>query len=355
MRDPYLLAASLLTVLAIPASALPQMSIILPEHSRFHWDLRQGSQPTIGEKTIPSVDISLPEFTSQAWQTLDSYPPTVGEQFIPNFGVTLPEFTNQDVPAPVESSLNSTSLGVNRMLASGSQLYYQRLADLKTGQINKRLDSYSLQSLSESAKKRQLTYDDWKRLLALEAKAIAQGKGANRLGILVGDSLSMWFPKEKLPTGKLWLNQGISGDTSNGVLKRLAAFSQTRPDVIYLMAGINDIRKNASDEVILRNHRRIMRSLRQAHPNSQIIVQSILPARLPTISNQRIRYLNTQLALIAKQEKVTYINMYRWFTDFEGNLRPELTTDGLHLSPDGYDVWRAALEQIELRLTQRNN
>ncbi|OUL34311.1 SGNH/GDSL hydrolase family protein [Nostoc sp. 106C] len=355
MRDPYLLAASLLTGLAIPASALPQMSIILPENSRFHWDLKQGSQLTIGEKTIPSVDISLPEFYSQALQTLESSPPRVGEKIIPNFGVALPEFTNQVLLTPVEPSLNPTSLSANRTLASNSQLYYQRLAALKTGQINKRLDEDSLQSVSESAKKRQLTYDDWKRLLALEAKAIAQSKGANRLGILVGDSLSMWFPKEKLPAGKLWLNQGISGDTSSGVLKRLAAFSETRPDVIYVMAGINDIRKGASDEVILRNHRRIMRSLRQAHPNAQIIIQSILPARLPTISNQRIRHLNTQLALIAKQEKVTYINIYRWFTDFEGNLRPELTTDGLHLSPDGYDVWRAALEQIELRVTQRNN
>lgn len=355
MRDPYLLAASLLTVLAIPASALSQMSIILPEHSKFPWDLRQGAQPTIGEKTIPSVDISLPILTSQAWQILEGSSLRVGETISPNFGVALPEFINQDLPTPIESSLNPTSLGTNRTLASGSQLYYQRLAALKTGQINKRLDEDSLQSLLEPANKRQLTYEDWKRLLALEAKAIAQGQGGNSLGILVGDSLSMWFPTEKLPTGRLWLNQGISGDTSSGVLKRLGAFSQTRPEVIYLMAGINDVRKNISNEVILRNHRRIMRSLRQTHPNAQIIVQSILPTSVPTISNQRIRHLNTQLALIAKQEKVTYINIYRWFTDFEGNLRLELTTDGLHLSPDGYDVWRAALQQIELKPNQRNN
>ena len=117
------------------------------------------------------------------------------------------------------------------------------------------------QSLSESGTKRQLTYEDWKNLLALEAKAITKGQGANHLSILVGDSLSMWFPTEKLPAGKLWLNQGISGDTSGGILKRLAAFSATRPDIIYIMAGINDLRKGASDETILRNHRRIIRSL----------------------------------------------------------------------------------------------
>jgi lysophospholipase L1-like esterase len=209
--------------------------------------------------------------------------------------------------------------------------------------------------LWESIKKRQLTYDDWKSLLALEARAIALGQGTNHLSILIGDSLSMWFPREKLPAGKLWLNQGISGDTSSGVLKRLKAFSATRPDVIYIMAGINDLRKGDSDDAILRNYRRIVRRLRQAHPQTQIIVQSILPTRLPKLSNSRIRHINTQLTLIAKQEGANYLNIYSWFTDIEGNLRPELTTDGLHLSQEGYDVWRSALQQIEYRLTQREN
>jgi lysophospholipase L1-like esterase len=212
-----------------------------------------------------------------------------------------------------------------------------------------------LQSLWESIRKRQLTYDDWKSLLALEARAIAQGQGANHLSILVGDSLSMWFPREKLPTGKLWLNQGISGDTSSGVLKRLGAFSATRPDVIYVMAGINDLRKGASDDTILRNYRRIVRRLRDSHPKAQIIVQSILPTRLAKLSNSRIRHINTQLTQIAKQEGANYLNIYSWFTDMEGNMRPELTTDGLHLSQEGYDVWRSALQQIEYKVTQRED
>ncbi|BAY32848.1 GDSL family lipase [Nostoc carneum NIES-2107] len=354
MRDSYLLAASLLTGLAIPASALPQMSIILPENSQLKWELNQNSQLTVGEKAIPSFDISLSDFTSQALQFLNTQP-ALAKKTIPNGNFSLPDLTNQELATPLQSSLNPISVGTNRTLASGSQLYYQRLAALKSGQVSKAVDDDTLRSLSESAKKPQLTYEDWKRLLALEAKAVAQSQGGNHLGIMVGDSLSMWFPEEKLPTTKLWLNQGISGDTSGGVLKRLGAFSQTRPDVIYVMAGINDLRKGLSDDVILRNHRQIMRRLKQNHPKAQIIVQSILPTRLSTISNQRIRNLNNQLALMAKQEKVSYANMYRWFTDFEGNLRLELTTDGLHLSPDGYEVWQAALEQIELRLSQRDN
>ncbi|BAY60817.1 GDSL family lipase [Calothrix brevissima NIES-22] len=354
MRDPYLLTAGLLTVLAIPASALPQMSIILPEHTRFHWDLQQGSQLKINQQSIPSVNLFLPEFPRKGVQT-SAIPQTIlSNEININAGVSLIGVTNQKFAKLVESSVNSTFPEANRVLVSGSQLYDQRLEALKTVQQNKRLFPDSLQSL-ESANKRQLTYEDWKRLLVLEAKAIARSKGTDSLGILVGDSLSMWFPQEKLPAGKLWLNQGISGDTSTGILKRLSAFSETRPDVIYVMAGINDLRKGTKDEVILRNHRRIMRTLRLSHPNTKIIVQSILPTRLSNISNQRIRNLNTQIEAIAKQEKVTYVNMYKWFTDLDGKLREDLTTDGLHLSLDGYDLWRAEIEKVELKSTERNN
>ncbi len=348
MKYPYLLAAGLLTGLAIPASALPHLSIVLPENSRFLWDLKQGSQPIVSTEIIKSVDLSLRELSAQAWQPLKSSQPTVEKNVS-----SVPEFSSQALPAPTQSLVNASAKTASLSLTSGNHLYYQRLAALKTGQIYTRVDSDNLKSLWESIKKRQLTYDDWKSLLALEARAIAQGQGVNHLSILVGDSLSMWFPREKLPTGKLWLNQGISGDTSSGVLKRLGAFSATRPNVIYVMAGINDLRKGASDQTIWRNYRRILRRLRQTHPQAQIIVQSILPTRLPKLSNSRIRHINTELTLIAKQEGANYLNIYSWFTDMEGNLRPELTTDGLHLSQEGYDVWRSAIQQIEYKLTQR--
>ncbi len=321
MKDFYLLAAGagLLTGLAIPASALSQLSSIQPENYGVLWDSPQDSQPTVGEKIVPSVNISSPEFSDHSLQV------------------------------PVKSSLNSNSLPVNQQLISGSQLYYQRLAALKAGQISTtHLANDNLQSLWALARKRQITYEEWKSLLAMEAKAMSQGQGVNHLGILVGDSLSMWFPKEKLPTSKLWLNQGISGDTSEGILKRLSAFSETRPDVIYVMAGINDLRKGATDETVLHNHRLIVRRLRHTHPKTQIIIQSILPTRLPTIPNSRIRHINYQLALITKQEGANYLNLYSWFTDFQGNLREDLTTDGLHLSQPGYEVWRLALQQTEL-------
>ncbi|MEA5565242.1 SGNH/GDSL hydrolase family protein [Anabaena sp. UHCC 0399] len=386
MRDSYLLAAGLLTGLAIPASAIPEMSILLPEKHSSQWNAKQDSQTIADDKHLLKRDISTPEFSSQVSQPGENLHPPLEKKFflerlnlfLPELSsqllasseasepranekkfstgdVTSPQFTNQEVPISIESLFNPSNQPTDALLTSGNQLYYQRLAALKTGQIYTRADIDNFQGLGESRGKQQLTYEDWKSLLALEAKAIAQGQGKNRLSILVGDSLSLWFPRQNLPTGKLWLNQGISGDTSGGIATRLASFAQTRPDAIYIMAGINDLRKGTSDETILRNHRRMMRSLRKNHPKAQIFVQSILPAHVATISNSRIRHLNTRIAQIAKQEGVNYLNIHNWFTDADGNLRSDLTTDGIHLSPDGYDIWRFALQQVEFKLSQTRN
>ncbi|OCQ92953.1 G-D-S-L family lipolytic protein [Nostoc sp. MBR 210] len=376
MKHNYLLAVGLLTGLAIPVSTLSPLSNRLPANSSYLGTAKHNSLLMIGEKNIPSFDTSLPEFRYQALQHIKTSHSTVSEKTIPSVDISSQSLkysqsiidnkkvsnldesssaiSEQGLLAPIESLFYRSSPSSNVPLTSGYQLYYQRLAALKTGQIYTRM-SDDAPSFSESNKQRQLTYEDWKSLLALEAKAVTKGQGNNHLSIMVGDSLSLWFPPEKLPSGKLWLNQGISGDTSGGILKRLGAFSSTRPEVIYIMAGINDLRRGLKDEVILQNYRQIIRRLRQAHPKTEIIVQSILPASLPTISNSQIRRINFQLSLIAQQEGANYLNIHDWFTDFEGNLRLELTTDGLHLSQEGYDVWRSALEQVEYKLTQREH
>ena len=377
MSEPYLLAASLLTGLVIPISMPPQITS-LPKDSLSLLDLAEGFQVYEGKRNSPrqiavpefsnqieksspankslvKTDKSLPEFSRQTPTTVEQS--SVIRKNLPTLEILSSEFRQHGLSIPVKSSFNFNSPTTpTKSPISGSQLYQQRLASLISGQIYTRTDNDENLALSgESNKADKLTYQDWKSLLALEAKAMAKGQGANRLSILVGDSLSLWFPKDKLPTGKLWLNQGISGDTSEGVSKRLSAFSGTRPDVIYVMTGINDLRKGATDKSILVNSSRIIHSLRQSHSSSQIIVQSILPVRSQKIPNSRIRHINAQLAIIAQKQGANYLNIHNWFTDIDGNLRPELTTDGLHLSLAGYQVWQFALEQIEYRVAQIYN
>ncbi len=200
----------------------------------------------------------------------------------------------------------------------------------------------------------KLNYDRWVSLLYQEASAMASSPPEN-LSILAGDSLSLWFPEKLLPKDQIWLNQGISGDTSEGLGKRLDAWTGLNPKRIFVLIGINDLLRGIAPATVLDNERQILRQLKAAHPQSQIVVQSVLPhrggeaawegrERLLKIPNEQIRSLNLALQAIAREEGVFFLNLHPLFSDSNGFLRRELTTDGLHLNPQGYLVWSTALE-----------
>jgi lysophospholipase L1-like esterase len=206
----------------------------------------------------------------------------------------------------------------------------------------------------ELGPRHKLSYPQWLDILKQEAKIAAKKKPQN-LTILAGDSLSLWFPPELLPEDRNWLNQGISGEVSNGLLQRLDIFDNTQPATILVMVGINDLIRGISDEEILNNYQQIITYLQKKHPQSQIIIQSILPHgaeqvtwegknKLLAVPNSRIRSLNKELEKIAMQQKVKYLNLHPLFTNKKGDMRREFSSDGLHLSPPGYLIWRTALQ-----------
>ncbi|MDX2099898.1 MAG: GDSL-type esterase/lipase family protein [Leptolyngbyaceae cyanobacterium bins.59] len=340
-RDP--LMARLFPGIGFSQSILPQTTVppIRPIGS-----VNKPSAP-IAVRKMPGTSIAIAPSRSTRIRTPASF-----SRMLPSLSrVTPPE--ESKFPALQQPSLPTPSRRVVGP-ASGSQLFYQRLAALRFGRLHTRIAPDSYRTVWGRATV-QPTYEQWQRLLAQEARSAARGKGSNRLGLLVGDSLSLWFPGGRLPTGQFWLNQGISGDTSGGILKRLPVLSQARPDTVYLMAGINDLRRGTGAETIVRNLHQIVRRLRQAHPNAQIVLQSILPTDLPTISNTQIRWINHQLETIAQREGITYLDLYSQFVDDRDRLNPALTTDGLHLNAEGYAVWQAALNQAETQLAMLRN
>lgn len=287
--------------------------------------------PAIGTVEQPAPELSAPEFSSPASQ------PNQASSVL-----QLPDSVLAKLPLPAFA----TSAATTRP-ASGDQLYAQRLAALQAGKIYTRLPANSFQDEWQDATYHP-HYEDWLGLLEHEANAIAQGQGSNRLTVLVGDSISQWFPNDQLPSDRFWLNQGISGDTSAGVLKRLDLFEDTRPDMIHVMVGINDLRAGATDEELIANIQQIMQQLRQSHPDAQIFIHSILPTRLPALASDRIADINQQLAAIAQAEAVQFLDLQPSFADKDGSLRTDLTTDGLHLNPQGYAMWQSTLRWFHL-------
>lgn len=200
----------------------------------------------------------------------------------------------------------------------------------------------------------RLDYADWLVLLEQEAIAVAE-RSPEDLTVLMGDSISLWFPTDLLPHDRNWLNQGISGEVSSGLLKRLDLIEPTQPDTILVMVGINDLIRDVKPATLLANYQLILETLADEHPQAQLVVQSILPhageaatwegaARLLEIPNAQIRDVNDDLEAIAQKQGAEYLDLHPLFSDTDGNLRPELTTDGLHLNASGYLVWATALQ-----------
>ncbi len=215
--------------------------------------------------------------------------------------------------------------------------------------------------LSSVSPRQQLNYQQWVDLLGQEIATMA-AKNPDHLTLLLGDSLSLWFPAELLPGRRVWMNQGISGEKTYSLLTRLHLLDVADVDTIFLMIGINDLIWGQSDQQVLANYVKIMDHLASHHPDTEIVVQSILPHGAETstwesrhllleLPNERIRAMNQALEAIATDYGAHYLELYPIFANGEGNLRPDLTTDGLHLNREGYLVWRAAISlysQLEL-------
>ncbi len=226
--------------------------------------------------------------------------------------------------------------------SNGSQMYALRQASLQAGQMYTRANPQRYQNQWQRTTATP-THQDWQALLQREAAVMAQAQGRNRLTVIVGDSLALWMPPEALPQNRFWLNQSISGETTAHMLRRLHYFASARPDTIHIMAGINDLKQGASEDSVVRNLQQMVGRLRQQHPQAQIVVHSILPTRWESLPSDRIQRVNGRLAQLAQQPRVTFVDLQTAFADDQGQLRRELTTDGLHLSRQGYAVWRTAL------------
>lgn len=344
MSNTYLLAATLLNSSPIPPP--PTVPPVDNPPPVLKTNFADDSTPL--PLAIAVVDNSPPVLRPNF--SLDPpLTPSPTENQTPIFREPTPEFSPPPLnfttpPPPVPQTYLPPELPRPK---SGSQLLAQRVAALQAGVTYTRISTDSFMDFWQKADPRDPTYEQWQSLLIQEAKALAYGQGNNSLSVIVGDSLSMWFPTDKLSKNNLWLNQGISGENTTQILRRLKYkdFGQTRPNRIYVMAGINDLRQGAADQTILGNHRQMMRQLRKDYPQAEIIVQSILPTRFASIPDRRLRYLNQQLEMITVQEGVSFLNLYDRFLNQEGQLRRELTTDGIHLSMAGYEAWSWSINQ----------
>lgn len=164
--------------------------------------------------------------------------------------------------------------------------------------------------------------------------------------VMLGNSLTHgceWHEIFGLPN---MLNRGIIGDVIEGIRLRVDPILEGHPKKIFLMSGTNDVSHNLSADSIATAMGELIDYIRAKSPETRLYVQSILPinnsfGRYKNLKDkeQVIRDINRLVAAMADAKGFVWIDLYPSFADAEGNLRKELTNDGLHLLGPGYYIW----------------
>lgn len=164
--------------------------------------------------------------------------------------------------------------------------------------------------------------------------------------LFLGNSITERGEWHELLPGRKIANRGIGGDNTFGVLARLDGVIKQQPKKIFLLIGINDIGRGLPTEVILSNYRQIVAKLTQGLPGAKLIIQSVLPmneGKLPYDylkgKAEKIKALNEGIVIIAKEFKLTYLNLHELFADEKGELKADYTKDGIHIEPAAYVDW----------------
>lgn len=168
--------------------------------------------------------------------------------------------------------------------------------------------------------------------------------------VFLGDSITERCEWNELFSNNKIVQRGISGDVTEGVLGRLSEIIRRKPKKIFLMIGINDLRKGYSiDSVIIVNYQTILQTLRTKLPSVKLFCQSVLPVNInfkdAKTTNNKVTELNLKIENIAKEYDAEFVNLFPLYLDGAGNLKDELTSDGLHINGKGYLIWKEKIEQ----------
>jgi len=143
------------------------------------------------------------------------------------------------------------------------------------------------------------------------------------------------------------LNLGQSGATSSDLLEsQVPSALRTRPRLITLGIGINDVGLQVADDAFAVNLEEIVVQLRKlgapmaiANIPDLALAPAIAELVPRSIYERRIELFNEHVTATAARHDLTLVDLYAWSRDVLPS-RPELfSSDGFHPSALGYDVW----------------
>jgi len=150
-----------------------------------------------------------------------------------------------------------------------------------------------------------------------------------------------------------YINRGIGGQTTPQMLVRFREdVINLKPDVVVILAGINDIAQNTGPIKLEDTYGNIVSMAELSKVNHvKVIFSSVLPAY--TISwhpgidpKPQIKQLNIMLKNYADKNSIAYIDYYSKMLADDGGIQKDLALEGLHPNLKGYKVMEPLAEAV---------
>lgn len=171
--------------------------------------------------------------------------------------------------------------------------------------------------------------------------------------VFLGNSITDGCEWAELFGRRRVLNRGISGDRAEWLLDRLDPIVSGRPRKLFLMIGTNDLAAGRTPEAVAADVGRLLDRFAAESPRTRIYVQSVLPINdrdIPDASwghwkkKAEIARTNRLLETLCEgRRNVRFVDLTPLLSDDTGLLDRRYTNDGLHLTGEGYLVWRDAV------------
>lgn len=162
--------------------------------------------------------------------------------------------------------------------------------------------------------------------------------------VLIGDSLTEWGDWPSVLPGRTVANLGVAGQTTGQMRARMCDVIAATPTHVFWLGGTNDLAQGIGADDILANTHAALGEVQRALPGVPVTIVSIPPTSWA--HGRDIPSVNARLAVLAGEAGYGYLDLFDAFSTPSGDIRPGLSTDGLHFTPAAYSIWAARIEAV---------
>lgn len=162
--------------------------------------------------------------------------------------------------------------------------------------------------------------------------------------LMLGHSILAFYKQDHLGSWKL-TNVSKQGVIAKEGYQRLLSEPEllNGKDAVLIMFGINELYYQMKVESIIINLKKMIEFIREQNKEIPIILCHVIQtAETNRLKPDRIESVNLEMDKLAKEYSTLILDWQALYRD-QGEIQPEYTLDGIHLSKKGYDLFSQTL------------